>query len=137
MEYPSSGMKNPSRFITTHNAEGKAGFSDQISPVVQALNIKTHAMDFFTMYTFATLPAQISGEEDINAYAQALVSPPNITIPGGIVARICDFPPGYISAMHRMVSLDFRLVVNGETELVLDSGETRSCSALAYLKRCE
>lgn len=33
--------------------------------------------------------------------------------------------PGVISPMHRTVSLDYGIVLIGEVELVLDSGETR------------
>ncbi|KAG4221556.1 hypothetical protein PC116_g29968 [Phytophthora cactorum] len=36
-----------------------------------------------------------------------------------------DFAPGLVSPMHRTVSLDFGVVLEGEFELVLDSGETR------------
>jgi quercetin dioxygenase-like cupin family protein len=34
-------------------------------------------------------------------------------------------PPGAVSPMHRTVSLDYGVVLEGEMELVLDSGETR------------
>lgn len=33
--------------------------------------------------------------------------------------------PGALSPMHRTVSLDYGVVLEGEVELVLDSGETR------------
>lgn len=33
--------------------------------------------------------------------------------------------PGLLSPMHRTVSLDYGVVLEGEVELVLDSGETR------------
>ena len=33
--------------------------------------------------------------------------------------------PGLTSPMHRTVSLDYGVVVEGEVELILDSGETR------------
>ena len=33
--------------------------------------------------------------------------------------------PGHFSPMHRTVSLDYGIVLQGEVELVLDSGETR------------
>lgn len=41
------------------------------------------------------------------------------------MARYVDLPPGATSPMHRTVSLDFGVVLEGEVEVVLDSGETR------------
>jgi quercetin dioxygenase-like cupin family protein len=41
------------------------------------------------------------------------------------VLRFVDVPPHSISPMHRTVSLDYGVVLEGEFELVLDSGETR------------
>lgn len=37
--------------------------------------------------------------------------------------------PGVTSPMHRTVSLDYGIVVYGEVELILDSGETRTLKA--------
>ena len=36
-----------------------------------------------------------------------------------------DFAPNVLSPMHRAVSLDYGIVVEGEFKLILDSGETR------------
>ena len=46
-------------------------------------------------------------------------------IPGGTVLRIVDMPPGATSPMHRTVSLDYGVVLDGEVELILDNGESR------------
>lgn len=45
---------------------------------------------------------------------------------GGSVLRIVDFPPGIQSPMHRTQSIDYGLVIWGEIEVELDSGETRT-----------
>ena len=113
------------RFITTHNADGKAVFSDAIPTDAPIREIGTGGnMTFSLMYTNASFPAQVDGS-DISTYQDYLVTPPKITIPGGSVCRVCDFAPGYLTAMHRTPSLDFGVVLEGEIELVLDSGETR------------
>jgi len=39
--------------------------------------------------------------------------------------RMVDMPPGALSPMHRTVSLDYGVVLKGEIELILDSGEKR------------
>lgn len=46
-------------------------------------------------------------------------------IPGGTVLRMVDLPPGATSPMHRTVSLDYGIVLEGEIELILDKGATR------------
>lgn len=39
--------------------------------------------------------------------------------------RIVDMNPGATSPMHRTISLDYGVVLEGEVELILDSGESR------------
>lgn len=39
--------------------------------------------------------------------------------------RLIDFAPGVESPMHRALSIDYGVVVEGEFELTLDSGESR------------
>jgi quercetin dioxygenase-like cupin family protein len=50
---------------------------------------------------------------------------PGVMIPGGTVLRMVDMPPGATSPMHRTVSLDYGVVLEGEVELILDNGESR------------
>jgi quercetin dioxygenase-like cupin family protein len=46
----------------------------------------------------------------------------------GTVLRFVDIAPNAISPMHRTVSIDYGVVLEGTIELVLDSGETRILS---------
>ena len=62
---------------------------------------------------------------DVASYASYLNNPPGLVVPGGSVLRIVDMQPGALSPMHRTTSLDYGVVLEGEVELVLDSGETR------------
>jgi len=82
-------------------------------------------MHFSLIYTTTTQPAQMTADADIAAYATHLANPPSLTVPHGSVGRIVDFPPGYTSPMHRTLSLDLGIVVEGEVELILDGGERR------------
>jgi len=43
----------------------------------------------------------------------------------GTVLRVVDMPPGALSPMHRTISLDYGVVLEGEIDLILDSGESR------------
>ncbi|KAI2612448.1 uncharacterized protein GGS25DRAFT_529157 [Hypoxylon fragiforme] len=47
-----------------------------------------------------------------------------IHIPNGTVVRMIDFAPGAESPMHRAMSLEYGVVIEGEFELTLDSGES-------------
>lgn len=68
---------------------------------------------------------QLSDSKDLSIYQDDLANKPGIMIPGGSVLRLVDMRPGATSPMHRTVSLDYGVVLEGEVELVLDSGETR------------
>lgn len=50
---------------------------------------------------------------------------PGLHITNGTVVRMIDFGPGVESPMHRAMSIDYGIVMDGEFELTLDSGETR------------
>ncbi|KAJ5369252.1 uncharacterized protein N7496_009012 [Penicillium cataractarum] len=102
------------RYITTHNADGQAIFSSALSEEMPVQGIPDGA-DFSLAYTSDHFPAQLNNDTD----------PPGITISTGTVCRIVDMQPGSLSPMHRTVSLDYGVVLEGEVELVLDSGETR------------
>ncbi|KAJ5953653.1 hypothetical protein N7454_000549 [Penicillium verhagenii] len=123
-ERPPKNMRSLNRYITTHNAAGEAIFSDSLSEEMPIQRMKDGA-DFGLAYTSSHFPAQLSGETDITEYTSYLTSPPGITISTGNVCRLVDMQPGATSPMHRTVSLDYGVVLEGEVELVLDSGETR------------
>ncbi|KAJ6127569.1 hypothetical protein N7523_003181 [Penicillium sp. IBT 18751x] len=112
------------RYITTHNDAGQAIFSSTLSEVMPVQRLPDSA-DFSLAYTSDHFPAQLNNESDITEYNKYLSSPPGITISTGTVCRIVDMQPGALSPMHRTVSLDYGVVLEGEVELVLDSGETR------------
>lgn len=63
--------------------------------------------------------------KDTQAYKPFLENAPGLSVPGGTVLRYVEMGPGSVSPVHRTVSLDFGIVVEGEVELLLDSGETR------------
>ncbi|KAJ5812634.1 hypothetical protein N7474_008935 [Penicillium riverlandense] len=121
---PSKTIRPLNRFITTHNSDGKAVFSNTLSDTMPVQPIADSA-DFSLAYTSDHFPAQLNKDADIAEYKNYLVNPPGITISGGSVCRIVDMQPHALSPMHRTVSLDYGVVLEGEVELVLDSGETR------------
>ncbi|KAK5798615.1 hypothetical protein VI817_004905 [Penicillium citrinum] len=117
-------MRPLNRFITTHDESGKAIFSNTLPEEMPVQPIGDGA-DFSLAYTSSHFPAELNNDTDISEYKDYLTSPPGITISTGTVCRIVDMRPGALSPMHRTVSLDYGVVLEGEVELVLDSGETR------------
>ncbi|EPS29290.1 hypothetical protein PDE_04239 [Penicillium oxalicum 114-2] len=117
-------IRQLSRFITTHNDDGKAIFSNTLPEVLPVQTIPDGA-DFSLAYTTKRFPAKLDNDADIDEYSSHLTSPPGLSISTGTVCRIVDIQPGATSPMHRTVSLDYGVVLEGEIELILDSGETR------------
>lgn len=119
-----STLRTPHRFITDHNAEGLAIFNTSIPEPIPSQTIGV-GDKFYLGYTTSEYPVSFTDNKDISSYAKQLDSPPGIVVPGGSVLRIVDIRPGGDSPMHRTVSLDYGVVLEGEIELVLDSGEVR------------
>lgn len=123
MSSQKAGLPAQSRYITTHDADGRSIFSNAIEDAAIYEEI-TPEVDFFLAYANTTFPAKLSEDLDLGVYKEMLnESQPPLSICGGTVLRVCNFAPS--TPMHRTISLDFGIVASGEVELVLDSGETR------------
>jgi len=115
------------RLVTTHDDSGTAIFSSEIPSSADFKEIgggNTPAA-FFLAYATDTYPTQLSNNADITRFQKFMKEPPGIIQPGGSVARVVDMAPGHLSPMHRTESLDYGVVIEGEIELILDSGEVR------------
>ncbi|KAK7701138.1 hypothetical protein SLS64_010470 [Diaporthe eres] len=119
-----SNLRQPNRFITDHNDEGLAIFNTSIPEPIPA-QVINNGDAFYLGYTTSSTPADFTKNADVDAYAKHLADPPGIVVPGGSVLRMVDLRPGGESPMHRTVSIDYGVVLEGEIELVLDSGEVR------------
>lgn len=125
-----NGLPNVHRYITTTNPAGKAILSTTI-PSTSVWQTIGPVAKFFLGYTTRLFPVQISpspspshATPDIASYAKDLSSPPGLAISTGTVLRYVDMAPGATSPMHMTKSLDYGIVLEGEVELVLDSGES-------------
>ena len=119
-----NGLPAIHRYITDHNSEGTACFSDRNQETLDWQPVGQIA-NFALGYTTSSFPVDFEQGKDVSDYEGYLANKPGITIPGGTVLRIVDMAPGATSPMHRTVSLDYGVVLEGEVELVLDSGEKR------------
>ncbi|ORY66409.1 uncharacterized protein BCR38DRAFT_390086 [Pseudomassariella vexata] len=117
-------LRQINRFITDHNDIGEAVFSTALPELLPGKKQYNDAV-FSLGYCTNERPVTLAGNKDLNSYAAYLKDPQGIVVPGGTVARYVDMAPDSISPMHRTVSLDYGVVLEGEIELVLDSGEVR------------
>ncbi|KAL8747338.1 MAG: hypothetical protein Q9190_000766 [Brigantiaea leucoxantha] len=89
------------------------------------------SMAFNVIYTTSVSPPSLSDETDINTHDSLMSSGKlGLVNPHGSVCRMVDFGPSTDEEhskhiMHRTQSLDYGIVISGEIECVLDSGETR------------
>jgi quercetin dioxygenase-like cupin family protein len=115
------------QYITTHNPNtGKAVFSDSIPEDVTTAP-SGDPMEFTLLYATDTFPVDMNNDSDLKVFAHYQKNPPSLVNTNGTVLRIVDFAPGNTSApiMHRTISLDYAVVLEGQIELILDSGEKR------------
>lgn len=119
-----NGLPQINRVITTHNHEAKAVFAHDIPEELPFQELPDGAR-FCLGYATNTVPARLNDNDDIRTYEQYLQNKPGVMIPNGTVCRIVDMRPAALSPMHRTVSIDYGVVLEGEVELVLDSGEKR------------
>ncbi|KAF2648390.1 cupin domain-containing protein [Lophiostoma macrostomum CBS 122681] len=121
MEILDNGLPAPRRYITNHKPNGKTGFSQEVDLPLQWQQLANR--DRFSLaYATEEIPVNLNDDKDIAVYRKNLADLPGITIPGGTVLRMVDIAPGNTSPMHRTVSCDYGVVLEGEVELLLDSG---------------
>ncbi|KAF2798426.1 cupin domain-containing protein [Melanomma pulvis-pyrius CBS 109.77] len=119
-----NGLRPVSRYITNHSSNGKTGFSEAVPSPLNWQQMENGAR-FSLAYATEEHPVNLTDNKDLEIYQKNLLDPPGIIIPGGTVLRVVDMNPGSISPMHRTISCDYGVVLEGEVELILDSGEKR------------
>ncbi|KAJ5462156.1 hypothetical protein N7530_010361 [Penicillium desertorum] len=108
----STELPSINRYITAHDRNGKAFFSTRVpEPMPKQV---VNSTPFCLAYTSNEFPAQLSEDADIKKYEANLTTPPGLAISTGTICRIVDFPPAAESPMHRTVSLDYGVVLEGE-----------------------
>lgn len=113
------------RFVTTHDPAGKAIFLTSLSEESERKYLPDNTACFALSYTTKGFPVDLHDDSDFHTYQGYLQNAPGLTISDGTVLRHVDIAPDTTSSMHRTVSLDYGVVLEGEVELLLDSGEKR------------
>lgn len=112
------------RYITSHNETGQAIVHSEGPGSWVPFEDKT--LGFSIAYTTSEFPVNLNNDADLEKHNEVLQTGNlGLVNPGGTVCRVVDFSPNLPGIMHRTQSLDYGIVLEGEIEMVLDSGETR------------
>ncbi len=121
--------------ITTNSSDGKAYFHHTASTKSEALGPQ---LDNTYLYS-AENPTNLSENQDLSAHISSTNASPLPILPamsfpthGGSIFAVLDYKPnpeGKPSLMRRAQMLGYAIVISGEVELLLDSGEKRICKA--------
>lgn len=137
-------LSTPVRFITGHDTDGKSIFNNSISETlvmygesssdpskkVCGSNISPSVRSSSCISdTTGSPPVSLADNADVSAYqAHQLANatlPLPFTFPGGTTTHYSEIGPGLVTPMHRTVSIDQVVVLEGTLELILDGGEKR------------
>jgi mannose-6-phosphate isomerase-like protein (cupin superfamily) len=114
------------RIITTHDQKtGQSIFDTSISASVPRIPYPGDLATLETHYVAEDFPVDLSGDKDMTTYQRYLAAPPGVYISNGTLVRYLDLNPGASSPMHRTLSLDIGVVIDGSMKVELDSGETK------------
>ncbi|RYP19808.1 hypothetical protein DL765_003154 [Monosporascus sp. GIB2] len=113
--FPAPGLRRTVRHITGHDAEGKAVFLSTDCGDHHLIMGEQQALANI-LYSTSETPVDLNGDVDIERAK---------THEYGTVVRMIDFAPNELTPMHRALSLDYGVVLEGEFELILESGEKR------------
>ncbi len=104
------------RIVTTHDETGSAIIlSDE---TIAMASFPGADMSGAVVWTTGVLPADnVTDVEGDRRDAGA-------SLKGGSVMRVTEFGPGFVSPMHRTLSIDYAMVLSGELDMVLDSSQT-------------
>ena len=80
-----AALKPPKRFITGHNAEGKAVFSDAMPEETQPKKIGKDAT-FVLGYATDAFPADLNADKDLKSYREFESQPPGLVVNSGTVS---------------------------------------------------
>ncbi|KAL8702746.1 MAG: hypothetical protein Q9201_004085 [Fulgogasparrea decipioides] len=119
--FPALGLRKTQRLITGHGEDGKGHFLVTDNGDHHRVMGEQQAVAVIP-YSTKENPVELNGDVDVSF---ARENEPGLHIPSGSVVRLIDFGPGLESPLHRAMSIDYGIVLEGEFELSLDSGEAR------------
>lgn len=135
LSYTHFTRRTMSLYVTTHNADGKAIFSRKVSQDIQKNEIAVG--DIQIISSTHKFPVDLSIENDIEQCEHDRTQPMfpgarRVCPDGGTAVCIMSLKPGAgkeDGIMHRTMTLDVLVVIEGEVEIHLDSGEKKVVKA--------
>ncbi|KAF9889082.1 hypothetical protein FE257_008059 [Aspergillus nanangensis] len=122
------GMPQTTRYVTGHDSRGLS--ITVPTPPLQYLDRGRYAIS--RAYALEKVPAPLTNGQDLDAYLSPDCESYQTSyanggsqpvVPGGVNFLQGDFGPSATTPMHRTMSVDFVVLVQGELVLELDSGE--------------
>jgi quercetin dioxygenase-like cupin family protein len=113
-------IPRPKRVVTGHNNKGKG-----IIEVVDQgkwTEVQEGKALWNVMWSTTTFP--IDGAKDNALEREKEEKVLSLSLPNGTVLRMVDRAPRTQSAMHRSQTVDYGVVLEGEMEMLMDSGES-------------
>jgi len=105
--------------VTGVNAAGKSFVtSDGPVPAEGAWSSPQRDADGADLWLLNQVPVDLSDTHDPIAGYKGQERPP----PGGVIARIVRWHPGFAIKMHRSATIDFCFIISGRVELLLEEG---------------
>ncbi|KAL9123283.1 MAG: hypothetical protein Q9187_000155 [Circinaria calcarea] len=120
-KFPADDLRPARRFVTSHNESGQGIFVGDDEGSHHRVMVRGKGVANI-IYSTSSNPVDMNNEADIT-YARD--NEPGIHVPNGTVARLIDFAPGVESPLHRAMSIDYGVVIEGVFEFTLDSGDSK------------
>lgn len=117
--FPAPGLRQMTRHITGHNESGKAIFIKSDSGDHQRVVAGETGVSNI-IYATKEVPANLEGDDDIKTLTE---QEPPLFYNNGSVVRVIDFAPGAESPVHRTITIDYGIVLDGVFELTLGGDE--------------
>lgn len=120
---PATDLPAPTTYLTGHNASGQAVIHS--TRPIQWTRYDGDRLNMAVAYT-TCFPADLNGDADVAAHDAKVgrgAESMGLVTGGGTVLRYVELAPDYECMMHRTQSVDYGILLEGEVESVLDSGE--------------
>ncbi|ROT38912.1 cupin domain-containing protein [Sodiomyces alkalinus F11] len=119
--FPAPGLRQIVRHITGNTSDGQSRFLISDHGEHYRYMVENQAVANI-LYSTRENPVDMNDNVDI---IKAREQEPPFHYPNGSIVRMIDFGPGVASPLHRALTIDFGVVIEGVFELTLDSGEKR------------
>lgn len=121
----SKDLPGPSAYLTGHDQKTANAVLHSSRPV-EWHKYDEDKLGMSVAYT-TSFPADLNEDADVIAHDKKMAESGGklgLVAGGGTVLRYVDFAPDYTCMMHRTQSVDYGILIEGEIESILDSGET-------------